>query len=445
MNEITDIIKETPINIKKLHALFSEMNPVDIAGVFEDIDKDSIGQVVRVLPKAIAAEVFAYVEPDEQQLIVENLTDKEISEIINKLFMDDTVDFIEEMPANVVKRVLQNVGVEKRKLINQILRYPEDSAGSVMTTEYINLRDDVTVAEAFDYIRKNGVNKETIYTSYVITPDRKLIGSLSAKTLMLAQPEERVSDIMEKNVIHTHTTDDQEVVAGLFKKYDLLSMPVVDNDDRLVGIVTVDDVLEIMEEESTEDIEIMGALKPSEEPYMKTGVIQLAKNRMLWLLVLMLSATVTGMVISSFEDALAVLPILIVFIPMLMDTGGNAGSQSSTLIIRGMALGEIESKNLLVVLWKEIRIGFLCGIFLGFINFIRIYLMNGRNPVLALTVTMSLFLTIIIAKTVGCMLPIVAKKFKVDPAIMAAPLITTIVDAASLLIYFSIAKLIFEL
>ncbi|AEF80944.1 magnesium transporter [Leadbettera azotonutricia] len=445
MDEIIEIINGTPIDIKRLHAIFAGMNPVDIAGLFEDMDKDSIGQVFRVLPKAIAAEVFAYIEPDEQQLIVENLTDKEISEIINKLFMDDTVDFIEEMPANVVKRVLQNVGVEKRKLINQILRYPEDSAGSVMTTEYINLGEDMTVAEAFDFIRKTGVNKETIYTSYVITPDRKLIGSLSAKTLMLAQPGERVSDIMEKNVIHTHTTDDQEMVAGLFKKYDLLSMPVVDNDDRLVGIVTVDDVLEIIEEESTEDIEIMGALQPSEEPYMKTGIIQLAKNRMLWLLVLMLSATVTGAVLSGFEDALAVLPILVIFIPMLMDTGGNAGSQSSTLIIRGMALGEIESKNLLEVLWKEVRIGFLCGIVLGFINFIRVYLMNGRNAVLAFAVTMSLFCTIIIAKMVGCMLPIVAKKIKVDPAIMAAPLITTIVDAASLLIYFSIAKLIFKI
>jgi magnesium transporter len=443
--DILALVNKNPVEAAVLHTLFSEMNPVDIAELFKDIDKEIAGQIFRVLPKDVAAEVFSYSDPDEQQVIVENLTDKEVGEIINNLFMDDAVDFIEEMPANVVKRVLKMASAEKRKLINQILKYPEDSVGSIMTTEYIDLKEAMTVKDAFDYIRRNGVNKETIYTSYVINAEKILSGTVSAKELMLAEPVQRIGDIMETNVISARTNDDQEIIAALFQKYDLLSMPVVDNDKRLVGIVTVDDVIEIIEEENTEDFEKMAALQPSEEPYMKTKIITLAKNRILWLLVLMLSATVTGSIISSFEDALAVLPILVAFIPMLMDTGGNACSQSSTLIIRGMAVGEIESKDIFAVLWREIRVGFICGIVLGLVNFIRIYLMNGRNPFLSLTVTVSLCITIIMAKMAGCILPILAKKIKVDPAIMAAPLITTIVDGASLVIYFSIAKLAFNL
>jgi magnesium transporter len=301
------------------------------------------------------------------------------------------------------------------------------------------------VKEAFDTIRATGLNKETIYTCYVIRADRLLVGVVSAKTLMLSHQHERIGDIMDTNFVFAHTTDDREAIADQFQKYGLLAMPVVDKEQRLVGIITVDDIVEVIVEENTEDIEKMNALSPSDEPYLKTGIIRLAKNRILWLLVLMLSATITGSIISSFEEGLAVLPVLMAFIPMLMDTGGNAGSQSSTLIIRGMAVGEIYLKDIIRVLWKEIRIASICGLVLGLVNFLRIYLMNGKNPMLSLTVTLSLFCTIFMAKTVGAVLPIVAKRLKIDPAIMAAPLITTIVDAASLIIYFSIAKAILGL
>jgi magnesium transporter len=314
-----------------------------------------------------------------------------------------------------------------------------------MTTEYVELPEDATVMEAFDEIRKNGVNKETIYTCYVIRRNSLLVGVVSAKNLMLSNQNEKISDIMDTNIVSAHTTDDQELVAGSFRKYGLLAMPVVDNENHLVGIITVDDVVKIIEEENTEDFEKMGALNPAEEAYLKTGVMENVRNRIVWLLFLMLSATITGGVISGFEEALSVLPILIAFIPMLMDTGGNAGSQSSTLVIRGMALGEVNFKDIFIVLWKEIRIGFLCGLILGLVNFLRIYLMNVKNSLLALTVTISLMITVMMAKSIGCFLPLVAKKLKIDPAIMAAPLITTIVDAASLIVYFSIAKVIFKL
>ncbi|MDR2194002.1 MAG: magnesium transporter [Treponema sp.] len=445
MENILELINTTPFDVCRFQSLVKKMNEVDIAEILGALSKEKAVQVFRLLPKSIATEVFANIESDEQQIIVEALTDNEVGEIINQLFVDDAVDFIEEMPANVVKRVLVNVSDEKRKLINQMLQYPEDSAGSVMTTEYVELMEGRTVSEAFAYIRETGVHKETIYTSYVIKQDRLLVGIVSAKDLMLAHPDQDIADIMESNFISVHTTDDQEMVAALFRKYDLLSIPVVDKEERLVGIITVDDVVDIIEEENTEDFEIMGALAPSEEPYLKTSIFSLAKNRIGWLLVLMISATVTGGIISGFEQALAILPILVAFIPMLMDTGGNAGSQSSTLIIRGMALGEIGSRDILRVLWKEIRIGLICGAALGGINFFRIYLMNGKNAALALAVTASLCVTVIIAKSVGCILPMLAKKVKVDPAIMAAPLITTIVDAASLIIYFSIARVIFQI
>jgi magnesium transporter len=420
-----------------------DMNTADIAELFEDLPVEKTIRIFRLLPKYSASEVFSDLDADKQQALVEALTDTEVGEIINNLFADDAVDFIEEMPANVVKRVLRNLSPEKRKVINQLLQYPEDSAGSIMTTEYIDLPESATVAEAFGLIRTTGLNKETIYTCYVIRADRQLIGIVSAKALMLSALDDKIGSIMDSNPLFALTTDDQEMVAGLFKKYSLLAMPVVDRERQLVGIITVDDIVEIIEEENTEDFEKMNALNPSDDPYLKTSILSLTRNRILWLLVLMLSATLTGGIISGFEDALSVLPVLVAFIPMLMDTGGNAGSQASTLIIRGMALGEIELKDIARVLWKEIRIGSLCGLGLGAVNFLRVYLMNGRNAALAFMVSLSLFATVLMAKSVGCVLPMIAKKLRLDPAIMAAPLITTIIDGASLLVYFSVAKVIF--
>ena len=430
-------------DISKLKTLLSDMNTVDIAEIFEELDKENIIRLFRILPKDIASEVFAYMDSDQQQFIVEALTDTEIGEIMSKLFVDDAVDFIEEMPANVVGRVLQNVYSEKRKLINQILQYPDDSAGSIMTTEYVSLRENTTVHEAFDTIRKTGLNKETIYTCYVISWDRVLLGVVTAKNLMLAGPNERIGDIMIASPVFAYTTDDQEAIANLFQRYGFLAMPVVDKEQRLVGIITVDDIMDIIIEESTEDIEKMGALAPSDEPYLKTSIVRLARNRIIWLMVLMLSATITGNIILSFEESMTILPILMAFIPMLMDTAGNTGAQASTLIIRGMAVGEIKLRDVFHVLWREIRVGTLCGIALGTVNLIRVYIMNGRDLKLSITVTLSLFCTILVAKSVGCLLPMFAKRINIDPAIMAAPMITTIVDAISLIIYFSMAKMMF--
>jgi magnesium transporter len=444
-DEILELLNENPIRTGQLRSFFARMNAVDIAELFEDMSRDKVIQIFRILPKNIAAEVFTYINSDEEQIIIEGLSDNEVSDIMNKLFVDDAVDVIEEMPANVVNRLLQSINPEKRKSINQILQYPDDSAGSIMTTEYVELQEDDLVRDAFDHIRRTGINKETIYTNYVIRPGRFLVGIVSAKKLLLARPEDTIGSIMNTNVIFARTTDDQEVVAGIFKKYGLLSLPIVDREQRLVGIVTVDDVVQVIEEENTEDFEKMGALNPSEDPYLKTGILRLTRNRFPWLLFLMFSAMITGSIISGFEDALSVLPVLVAFIPMLMDTGGNAGTQTSTLIIRGMALGEIRFRDILVVIWKEIRIGSLCGLGLGLINFVRIYLMNGRNPVLSLTVTVSMLITIITAKSIGCILPMAAKKLKLDPAIMAAPIITTIVDGISLAVYFSIAKLLLRM
>jgi len=443
--EILALIIDGSFEISKLKTLLSDTNTVDIAEIFEELDKEIAIQLFRILPKAIATDVFAYMDSDRQQLIVEALTDTEISEIMNKLYVDDAVDFIEELPANVVKRVLLNVMPEKRKQINQILQYPDDCAGSIMTTEYVDLREDKKVREAFDTIRATGLNKETIYNCYVIRKDRLLVGMISAKTLLLARPQDLIGDIMDTNLVFAYTTDDREVIADQFKKYSLLAMPVVDKEQRLVGIITVDDIVDVIVEENTEDIEKMAALVPSDDPYLKTSIFQHAKNRFMWMLILMLSATITGSIIASFEEGLMVLPILMSFIPMLMNTGGIAGSQSSTLIVRGMAVGEISLKDIFVVLWKEIRVGILCGLGLGLVNFIRVFIMNEQDILLCLTITLSLFCTILTAKTVGSVLPIFAKRLKIDPAIMSAPLLTTIVDAVSLIIYFSIAKVILGL
>jgi magnesium transporter len=439
------VINAETIDISELKTLFTWLNTQDIVDIFEYLEKDKIIKVFRILPKAIASDVFAYIDSDQQQIIVEALTDTEIGEIMDKLFVDDAVDFIEEMPADVVKRVLQNVKPEKRTLINHILQYPDDSAGSLMTTEYVDLREDATVSEAFNYIRHTGVTRETIYTCYVIHKDRLLVGVVSAKKLMLARPEEKIGDIMDSNLVFANTTDDQEAVAHMFRRYDLLAMPVVDKEKRLVGIITVDDIVDIIVEETTEDIEKMSALSPSDEPYLKTGIFKLARNRIPWLLVLMLSATITGSIIMSFEKSLAVLPILMSFIPMLMDTAGNSGAQTSALIIRGMAVGEIRLRDILRVIWIEIRVGSICGLVLGSVNLVRIYLMNNKDFMLSLTVTLSLFCTILMAKTIASCLPIFAKKIRIDPAVMAAPLITTVVDAAALVVFFSITKLILGL
>jgi magnesium transporter len=444
-DQIIELLNADTVNIFNLKNLCTQMNPADIAEAFNDLDKEKDVQLFRLLPKSMAAEVFSFLDADNQEIIIQELTDREIGEVINRLFVDDAVDLIEEMPANVVMRILKNTEAEKRKFINQLLQYPDYSAGSIMTIEYVYLLEDTTVGEAFETIRKTGVNKETIYTCYVTKRDHTLLGVISAKTLMLAVSQQRVGDIMDTNFVFAQTTDDQEAVAAMFKKYGLIALPVVDKEQRLVGIITVDDIVQIIEEETTEDFEKMSALAASEEPYLKTGIFRLARNRILWLLVLMLSATISAGIIHSFEDAISVLPVLVAFIPVLMGTAGNAGSQSSTLIIRGMAVGEIEMGDILKVLWREIRIAVICGLALSAVNFVRIYLMNDKDIVLAVTVTLSLFATLIIAKSVGGLLPIIARKCKVDPAVMAAPLITTIVDCAALLVYFTVAKLIFHI
>ena len=393
--EILLIIKSDLVSISKQKALLLDMNTVDIAEILEKLDKEKFIKIFRLLPKVIASDVFSYLDNDNQQII------------------------------------------------NQILQYPDDSAGSIMTTEYVVLSEDTKVREAFDTIRITGLKKETIYTCYVIRNDRLLIGVVTAKALMLARPQDRIGDLMDTNIIFAKTTDDQEVIAEQFHKYSLLAMPVVDKEKRLVGIITVDDIVDVIIEENTEDIEKMGGLVPSDEPYIKTRVFKLAKNRIVWLLLLMLSATLTGIIISNYEAKMVALPVLMVFIPLLMDTGGNAGSQTSTLIIRGMAVGEISPKNVFRILWKEARIAMLVGFGLGIINFIWVYVIYGQNLLLSTAVTLTLFITLLTAKILGCILPLLAKRLKIDPAVMATPMITTINDALSLVIYFSIAKVIF--
>lgn len=437
MKELFEMLENK--QYRQLKAELIELNEADIAAFLTELDKEKILLVFRMLPKDQAADVFAFLEVEEQQHIINGINDNELKQIIEDLYVDDAVDMLEELPATVVKRVLQNATPETRALINQFLQYPENSAGSIMTAEYVGLKSTMTVADAFAYIRKNGVDKETIYTCYVMDQKRKLEGVITVKDLLMHPYETVIGDIMDTNVITVMTTEDQERVAEDFTKYDLLSMPVVDKEDRLVGIVTVDDIVDVMEQEATEDFEKMAAMVPSEKPYLKTSVFQLAKNRIVWLLVLMVSSMLTGGILAKYENAFALIPLLVTFIPMLTDTGGNAGSQSSTLIIRGMAVGEIEPSDVLKVLWKEIRVGVLVGVILGFVNFLRLVLMYPGQEMVCLTVVLSLFMTVLLAKTIGCTLPMLAKVLKLDPAIMAAPLITTIVDAFSLVIYFQLA------
>ena len=425
---------------RRLKQQLMEMNEQDIAEFIEELDAEKKVVVFRMLPKELSSEVFACLEPEDQRHIINSIGDVELKDIIEDLYVDDAVDMMEELPANVVKRVLKIATPETRNLINQFLNYPENSAGSIMTAEYVGLKQRMTVEEAFAYIRKHGVDKETIYTCYVMDSKRTLEGVVTVKDLLMNPYEAVLRDIMDTHVIKAVTTDDQEEVLEKFTKYDLLSLPVVDQENRLVGIVTVDDIVDVMEQEATEDFEKMAAMMPSEKPYLKTGVLQLAKNRIVWLLVLMVSSMVTGGILAKYENAFALIPLLVTFIPMLTDTGGNAGSQSSTLIIRGMAVGEIEPSDILQVIWKELRVGVVVGVILGLVNYIRLVIMYPGSEMICLTVVLSLFATVLLAKTIGCVLPIVAKVLRLDPAIMAAPLITTIVDAFSLVIYFQLAS-----
>ncbi len=423
----------------ELRALLVELNAADIAALLEEIEEEQLPIVFRLLPKELAAETFVDIDGDMQEVLLRAFSDREIKDMMDELFLDDTVDLIEEMPANVVKRILRQTDPDTRKQINEILNYPKDSAGSIMTIEYVDLKQDMTVEEAFTRIRTTGVDKETIYTCYVTDHDRHLEGLVSVKTLLLSPKESVIGDIMERNVISVNTLEDREDVAHQFEKYDLLALPVVDQESRLVGIITVDDAMDVLQEENTEDIEKMAAIVPSDKSYFRTGVLETWKKRIPWLLLLMISATFTGNIIRSFEDALSSMVVLTAFIPMLMDTGGNAGSQSSVTIIRGLSLGDIEMRDVLRVLWKEVRVAVLCGVTLAAANFVKLMLIDRVTYLVAAVVCLTLVATVFFAKIIGCLLPILAKRIGFDPAVMASPFITTIVDALSLLIYFQIA------
>lgn len=429
----------------QLRKILAEANIVDMAELFAELPEESCVLVFRLLPKETAADVFSYIEPDAQKRIVDGITDRELSGIIDDLFLDDAVDFIEEMPANVVKRVLASAGGQKRALINRFLRYQEDSAGSLMTIEFVGLKKEMTVAAAFDTIRRTGPDKETIYTCYVMDENRKLEGIVSVKTLLLSAQDALVGEIMDTQVIFVSTDDDKEDVANIFQKYDFLSLPVVDRERRLVGIITIDDAVEVLQQENTEDISLMAAVTPSEAPYLKTSVLSHARGRVFWLLLLMLSSTFSGAILTRFEDSFAVMPVLVSFMPMLMNTGGNCGSQSSALIIRGLSLGEIRGRDTLRIWWCEVRVAVLVGVVLAVVNMARIWLFYDHNTALGLAVSISLLATVIIAKSVGCLLPIGAKKLGLDPAIMASPIITTVVDICALALYFSVAKMVLHI
>ena len=428
-----------------LRAALVEENEVDVAEFLEELSQEQTLLAFRTLPKEMAAEVFSNLSPEKQQVIIQSATDQEVAAIVEELYVDDTVDMLEELPANVVKRVLKNAKPDTRKLINQFLNYPENSVGSIMTAEFADLKQNMTVAQAIAHIRRTGDNSESIYTCYVTDPGRHLEGVLSIRDLLLAGDEQLVGDLMETDVITAETTEDQEEAVSRMMKYDFISLPVVDREGRLVGIVTVDDVMDVMEEEATEDFEKMAAMAPSEKPYLKTGVFDLAKHRIMWLLVLMISGMITGGILGQYEAAFAAMPLLVTFIPMLTDTGGNAGSQSSTLVIRGMAVGEIEPRDFMRVFWKELRVSMLVGVVLSAVNYVRLIITYPGNEMVALTVALALFVTVLLAKTVGGVLPMVAKLLHADPAIMAAPLITTIVDAISLVVYFNIASSLLKL
>ena len=423
----------------KLREVMASENPADLALLFTEFEEKDVLLLYRLLPKELASDTFSYMDSDMQENLINGFSDKELREVLNQTFIDDTVDMIEEMPANVVNRILRNCDAQSRNAINQILKYPEDSAGTLMTIEYVNLNQHLTVKEAISRIRKVGPNKETIYTCYV-TKNRTLLGLVTVKDLLLADDEELVENIMIEDYISVTTLTDKDEVGILFSKYDLLNIPVTDNENRLVGVVSIDDAVDVITEEATEDFELMAAMSPSEKPYMQTGVFTLAKNRIVWLLLLMISATVSGAILTNYEDAFSAYPLLVTFITMLTGTGGNAGSQTATLVIRGMALNEIEPSDIFKVLWKEFRVSLLVGVCLALVNFARIMIFNPGNTIIAAIVSVSLIFTIMLSKIIAAVLPMLVKKLGADPALMASPLITTIVDALSLMVYFSIAQ-----
>lgn len=430
---------------RELKTQLAEANEMDVAEFMEDLDAEKTVLVFRMLPKEVASDVFANLEPEDQETIIAAATDTEVSELLEDLNVDDAVDMLGELPANVVKRVLKTARPDTRKVINQFLNYPENSVGSIMTAEFIDLKKTMTVRQAIARIRSAGEESESIYTCYVIDARRVLEGVVTLRELLLAGDDVPISQLMETDLIAARTTEDQEEAVQRMMKYDFISLPVVDQDGRLVGIVTVDDVMDVMEEEATEDFEKMAAMSPSEKPYLKTGVLTLAKHRIVWLLVLMVSSMLTGSILGRFEAAFAAVPVLVTFIPMLTDTGGNAGSQSSTMIIRGMAVGEIELKDFLKVFWKELRVSLIVGVILSLVNFARLMIQYPGQVLVAVTVSGALLVTVVLAKSIGSMLPMLAKRLKLDPALMASPLITTIVDAVSLVVYFTLAQRLLQI
>lgn len=454
--ENTNILLENTIlslienkKFTSLKDILITMNSVDIAELLENLDKDVMIKIFRLLPKGLAADTFVEMDSDLQAVLIECFSDRELKAVVDELYADDAVDLVEEMPANVVSRILKQASPDMRKEINELLKYPEDSAGSVMTTEFVNFKSTITTEVAINIIHKTAIDKETVNTCYVTDSDRKLIGLVTLRSLIIADSTQIINEIMQTNPVSVTTDTDKETVANVLKKYDLTALPVVDNEERLVGIITIDDAVDVIEEETTEDIEKMAAILPTDKPYLKLGIFETVRKRIPWLLLLMISATFTGMIISSFEEKLRIFPALISFIPMIMDTGGNSGGQASVSIIRGISLGEITFKDTFKVLYKELRVAFVCGIVLSVVNFLKVLLVDaliyGASASTIkenIVVNLTLFATVIIAKVVGSVLPLLAKKIGLDPAVMASPIITTIVDAISLLVYFGFAMLI---
>ena len=442
LEEIKELLEQKKFN--ELKNKLKEMKSADMSALLDELDKESVIKVFRILSKEKAGMTFSYMESDRREKLIQDLTDAELKSVMDELFMDDTVDLIEEMPSNIVPKILKAVSKADRKVINELLKYPEDSAGSMMTTEFIDLKEDMTVEDALQRIRDIGTDSETIHTCYVLNSNRVLQGIINIKDILLADKNTVIKDIMETNIISVNTTDDQEDVAKKFDKYDFYALPVVDTENRLVGIITVDDAINVLREEISEDFEKMAAIQPNEEGYFETSVFKHAKNRILWLLILMLSSAITGGIITEYENAFAAVPLLVAFIPMIMGTGGNCGSQSSTLIIRGLATDEIELKDIFKALWKEFRVSIIVGITLAIVNGIRI-MIQYDDLQLAIVIGLTLIATVALSKALGCLLPMLAKKLKLDPAIMATPLITTLVDIFSILVYFQIATAIMHI
>ena len=443
VEEIINFIENK--KLKDLRLYLESINSADLPSILEEIDNaDHVIMIYRLLGKEKAAEVFVEMDSDEQEKLINKLTDTEIKNVMNEIYMDDAVDLIEEMPANVVKRILANTKPANRKIINELLKYPDETAGSLMTTEFIDLKENMTVADAFDFIKKKGLKKETVYNCYVLTIDRKLMGVIDIKDLLIADREELVKDIMDENVVKAYTLEDQEEIIKMFDRYDTVALPIVDQEERLVGIITIDDAIDVLQEETMEDFEKMAAIAPSDDTYLKTSAFKHAKNRIVWLLILMISSMITGAIIENFEAAISSLPILVAFIPMIMGTGGNSGSQSSTLTIRGLAVDEITTRDILKVMWKELRVALIVGTGLAIVNSARI-MIQYNDAKIAFTVSLTLMVTVILAKQLGGILPILAKKLKLDPALMASPLLTTVVDTVSVLLFFTISTLVFGL